>query len=508
MTDSSLENQNLVSVIIPNFNGVRQLEECLISLQKQTYHRIELVLVDNGSSDSSIKLAKEMFPSAKIICNAKNRGFAVATNQGVRASSGRYVFLLNNDTQLDADCIQTLVDSMVYLKKRQPEVIGIAPKILLSGPPVIDAIGNAIDPNGSAFNIGIGQADFGQYDEPMRLFGLCFAAAFIERSAFEYVGFLDESYFAYYEDVDWCYRARVFGYEFHSAPKAIVYHHHSRTAKLIMGRTQKYYLIHRNLLRTILKNYFRGNLIRAALAMLNHALESYRNLRASRFRKAWLHTKVLLDTLVWAPILLIKNLSINHRRTLRDGEIWAITPSRLRMIPVEAFDPETYSPILSLDVMEFVFSRMTLDVGKQEYLEGYLGVHAINRLVKSNRLKLSNRLVGELIKTQEMDGGLRLKEFLAYNLLNRTLMMAGGRSYKIGQFMLNLILIMRGRTLNETGRILVENYLSEESQAHDEYSETGHSELAHVIMTGLRWVLTYLAKLGFIEQPRADNVSV
>ena len=139
---------------------------------------------------------------------------------------------------------------------------------------------------------------------------------------------------------------------------------------------------------------------------------------------------------------------------------------------------------------------------------GYLGVHTINWLVKSKRLKLSNRLVGELIKTQEMDGGLRVKEFLAYNLLNKTLMMAGGRSYKIDQFMLNLTLIMRGRTLNETGRILVENYLSEESQARDEYSETGHSELAHVIMTGLRWVLTYLAKLGFIEQPRADNVSV
>jgi hypothetical protein len=111
--------------------------------------------------------------------------------------------VLNSDTVLEPDCI--LLDARVGLKRRKGEkVIGVAPKILLWDSPIIDAARNAVNPDGAAFNVGMGQVDLGQFDEPMKLFGLCFAAALVERSAIDRAGFLDETYFAYYEDVDWC----------------------------------------------------------------------------------------------------------------------------------------------------------------------------------------------------------------------------------------------------------------------------------------------------------------
>ena len=387
------ESELLVSFVIPNLNGIDFLRSCVSSIKAQSYRRIELILVDNGSSDDSAEYVKTVLPNSTIIRNDRNLGFAIAVNQGVRASSGEYVFILNNDASLAPDCVSVLMDGMLEWEKREgSKVIGLAPKILLSGRSIIDAVGNAINPDGSAFNVGIGQIDMGQFDNPNRVMGLCFAAAFIRKAAFQLVGFLDESYFAYYEDVDWCYRANVLGYEFHSAPRAVVQHHHSGSARELLTSDQKYYLIHRNFLRTILKNYYRGNLIQVTKKVAAHSHEIYRNLRRLKFRKAWLHTKILGGTFLRSPLLLVSNLRLNRRRKVIDPEIWDLASERIVQFSVSTFDPTTYSPIATLDVMEETAQHLLWKMRRKEYLGPYLGVHLINYMVKLGVLRLLPRV--------------------------------------------------------------------------------------------------------------------
>jgi len=499
-----LESSPLVSVIIPNYNGRHHLKNCFPSIVGQSYRNLELVLVDNGSTDGSVEFAKTAFSRGKFVCNTRNLGFAAAVNQGLRASSGMYVLILNNDTVLEPDFVQVLVDTMRKWKERRgSNVIGLAPKMQFSGRPIIDSIGNAINPDGSAFNVGIGQVDLGQFDMPMRVFGLCFAAAFIERFAFDRVGFLDESYFAYYEDVDWCYRANVFGFEFYSAPRALVHHHHSGSARTLMTSDQKYYLIHRNFLRTVIKNYFRGNLIRAARIILIHIHQFYQNLRIWKFRKAWLHAKILAVTLIWLPLLLARNVGENRRRIATDSEIWGISSERIVQISGSTFDPETYSPLVTLDVMEETFQHLAFNVGRKEYLEAYFSVHTINCLRKQSFFKISPRSVRGLTMAVSKNKSLRVKGVLGYRIGHMVFIMHRQQSYVVDQFLLNLILVMNGRTLEEVATVLLENAFTERQRS--DRGEAGAWYLQPVV-TGLRWIAAYLAKLGLIEGDLGSSV--
>jgi len=513
---SSLQASPMVSVIIPNCNGRQYLQKCIPSIVDQIYKNLELVLVDNGSTDGSVEFIKNVFPHAKSICNDRNLGFATAVNQGVRASSGKYVFILNNDTVLEPNCVQVLVDAMLERRRRgQSKVIGLAPKILLIGRPIIDAIGNHVNRDGAAFNVGIGQVDFGQFDKSMRVIGLCFAAGFIERSAFDSVGFLDESYFAYYEDVDWCYRANVFGFEFFSEPRALVHHYHSGSVRTLMTSDQKYYLIHRNLLRTVLKNYFWGNLIYVAPRLLVHVARTTltyvrsasQNIQILKSRRARLHAKILAVTLLWLPILLAKNVGVNRRRILSDDQIWRIASERLVQASGLTFDPSTYSPVVTLDVMEEIFLHLARNVGRKEYVEAYLGVHAINNLVEQSSLRLSPRLVEELIRVTPKHIGLRVKGLLGYRIGGMVFIMHEKQSYVVDQFLLNLILIMNGRTLEEVGRVLVENALAKKKKPSHRDAGMSVSNLVQIFVIGLQWIAAYLARLGFVEGCELDALS-
>lgn len=506
----------LVSVVIPNCNGKGYLENCIPSIAAQTYSKLELVLVDNGSSDGSVQFTRANFADAKIVCNPRNLGFAKAINQGVRSSIGHYVFILNNDTVLERDCVEILVRVMEECKQRRGgKVIGLAPKTLLSDRPIIDSVGNAINPDGAAFNVGIGQVDLGQFDEPMRVMGLCFAAAFIERAAFDLLGSLDESYFAYYEDVDWCYRANVLGCEFYSAPRALVHHHHSGSVRTLITRDRKYYLIHRNLMRTMIKNYFRGNLVRAARRLLIYAFSAYENLRALKFQKAWLQLKIVGVTFLWLPMLLAKNARVNRRRVLSDHEIWGIASQRLIQISGSTFNPETYSPVVTLDVMEEILQHLALVLWRKEYLPRLLGVHAINYLVKQGHLKIDIRFGIEPATSTPSQAGLRIKGVLGYKIGGMTFISHKRHSYVVDQFLMNLVLFMKDRTIEEVAEALLDSvssdYIGSKLRSPGTRDSEMMSELARlhdplsydaqrlVLLAGIRSIVSYLEKLDLIE---------
>mgnify|MGYP003175312662 FL=1 len=101
-----------VTVVIPNYNGIGYLKDCLDTLREQTCKNYETVLVDNGSTDGSLAFVKEHYPWVKILALDRNYGFCHAVNAGIRAAESSYVFLLNNDTKLHEDCIEELLIMM------------------------------------------------------------------------------------------------------------------------------------------------------------------------------------------------------------------------------------------------------------------------------------------------------------------------------------------------------------------------------------------------------------
>ncbi len=211
----------MVSVVIPNWNGMRYLRSCLESLRKQSYRDFEVIIVDNGSTDGSVEFVRESFPEVRLLEFEINHGFSVAVNEGIRCSAGEYVALLNNDTEVHPDWLKELIAGL----EGEEEVGFCASKILYSDRRnIINSAGDAVSVAGYAWNIGKGSEDDGRFDTKRRVFGASAAACIYRREIFERIGLFDEDYFAYFEDVDLSFRAQLMGYRCLYLPLAVVYH--------------------------------------------------------------------------------------------------------------------------------------------------------------------------------------------------------------------------------------------------------------------------------------------
>lgn len=210
-----------VSVIILNHNGRRHLAELLSSLREQTYPSLEIIFVDNASKDDSIDFVRQEYPEVKIIALPRNSGFSKGNNAGIRAAAGEFLFILNNDTKLDPHCISSLVAAT----KGRGRIGAVAARMMLYDNPLfVNSLGNSVSPYTWGSDNYMGYLDVGQFRRVQTVFSACFGAALIPRSALSEVGLLDPGYRFYYEDTDWCYRARLRGYRIIAAPDAIVFH--------------------------------------------------------------------------------------------------------------------------------------------------------------------------------------------------------------------------------------------------------------------------------------------
>jgi GT2 family glycosyltransferase len=238
------------TVIIPNLNGKEHLAYCLPALLRQTYQDFETVVVDNGSIDDSIPFISQKFPWVRIIANASNLGFAEANNIAIRASCSPYVVTLNNDTEVETRWLA----EMIKVVEAYGQVGMIACKVLsMREPHLIDSAGLEIDSAGMPWNRYHGQVDRLTEIEPYEVFCPTGAAALYKREMLEQIGLFDEAYFAYCEDMDLGWRARLRGWHCLYAPTAVVYHLHSATSG--QGSPFKRYLLTRNRIWTVLKNY-------------------------------------------------------------------------------------------------------------------------------------------------------------------------------------------------------------------------------------------------------------
>jgi GT2 family glycosyltransferase len=254
-----------VVVIVLNWNGRRYLKRCLRSVLGQTYRDLEVVLVDNGSTDGSLALLNEHFPQVRVIANSENRGFAAANNQAIESTDSEYVVTLNNDTK----AYPTWLEELVRTASTDERLGACASRMLFAHQPdVINSAGIALDRAGIAWEWRSGERDDPTEREPTEVFGACAGAALYRRAMLDEIGQFDEDFFAYLEDVDLAWRAQWAGWRTLSVPTARVLHFHSGTA--IEGSSFKNRLLGRNKVWLIVKNYPWPHLLRYLPVILSY----------------------------------------------------------------------------------------------------------------------------------------------------------------------------------------------------------------------------------------------
>ncbi len=237
-----------VTVVIPNWNTKHWLRGCLEGLRAQNYQGVQVILVDNGSTDGSVAFVRQNYPEVQILSFAKNRGFAPAVNAGIRQSSSKYVALLNVDTVPRPDWLLALVETM----ERSPSRVGsLASKMLnLENPDIIDDAGDVLSWYGSARKRGLGEPAKA-YNKEEEVFSACAGAALYRRSFLEETGEFDESFGSYLEDIDLGLRGQMLGYRCLFVPGAEVLHHSHGSG---LSRSRYVYLVTRNRLKLLTKN--------------------------------------------------------------------------------------------------------------------------------------------------------------------------------------------------------------------------------------------------------------
>ena len=241
-----------ITIIIPNYNGMRYLEGCLGSLAAQTDRDFEILMIDNGSGDGSVGWVREHYPKVRIRAYRRNTGFCRAVNAGIRLSRTEYVLLLNNDVVCDPEMVSALHGAILA----RPDAFSCCAKLLqMSDPSKIDDAGDFYNVFGWAFARGKGKSS-ARYTEPEKVFACCAAAAIYRKSVFSRIGLFDERHFAYLEDIDVGYRAMRHGYENWYIPQAIVRHAGSATSgsrhnafKVRLAARNSVWLIHKNMPR-------------------------------------------------------------------------------------------------------------------------------------------------------------------------------------------------------------------------------------------------------------------
>ena len=214
-----------LTVIIPNFNGKHFLKECFDSLKNQNYS-FEVVIIDNASTDGSADYIVNKYPEFHLIRNKKNMGFAAAVNQGIKSSNTDYVFLMNNDVVLEINCISNLIQCI----QNDSKCFAASSKMIqYQNRNLLDDAGDEYTILGYTKKVGNNKSS-DLYQNEREIFSACAGAAIYRRNIFEVIGYFDENFFAYMEDVDISYRAKIYGYKCIYCPKAIVYHVGSATS--------------------------------------------------------------------------------------------------------------------------------------------------------------------------------------------------------------------------------------------------------------------------------------
>jgi GT2 family glycosyltransferase len=237
----------MISVVVLNYNGKRYLDDCLSSLAAQTFRDLEVIVVDNASTDGSVEHIESNFSWVRLVINKENLGFAGGTNSGIKAAKGEFILTFNNDARADSRLLEYLHKPMADSK------VGVCGAKMLLDDGRINSAGICLSRSGAAWDRGMFEPDNGQYDVQEEIFGACAGAALYRREMLDEIGLFDEDFFLYMEDVDLAFRARLAGWNCIYVPEAKVLHHHGGTAGA--GSDLSVYYGNRNVIWYVIKDF-------------------------------------------------------------------------------------------------------------------------------------------------------------------------------------------------------------------------------------------------------------
>lgn len=297
-----------LSVIIPSWNGARLLPACLDTLRSQTYEHVEVIVVDNASTDETVTLVQRSYPEVTLVPLTENRGYTGAVNAGIERAKGQLLSPLNQDVEVHP----RWAEEIARAARAHPEAGAIACKIMLFDRcDHFHSAGDSFRVDGLPVNRGVWQKDQGQYDAGPEVFAACGGAAAYRRHVLDQIGRFDESFFMYCEDVDIAWRQQLAGWPTIFAPHAVAYHHLSAsgggvTASYLTGRNT-IYVIAKNIPGPLLRKYWSA-ILAAQLRITRDALMAWRGAAArARLRGQ------LAGVLTW-PRMLGKRRAIQRSR--------------------------------------------------------------------------------------------------------------------------------------------------------------------------------------------------
>jgi GT2 family glycosyltransferase len=314
-----LKKEPPVSVVIVNYNGDSHLPGLLESLHRQTYSNLEVIVVDNSSTDNSCVYMKENHPGVQLKELKRNIGFAAAVNTGIREAAGEYILVLNNDIVVDDNAIYELVKAAL---SGPPNWSAVVPKMkFLNNPAFINAIGNSMYPITWGSDNFIGHVDFGQFDHYRESFSACFGAVLLNRAVIEKIGMLDPRYRFYYEDMDWSFRAQAYGYPIITAPRADIYHKFGASmssksqafkTRFIVGN--RLYFTLKNLSFRTIKRFLPGYLLEDIKSTLIY-------LKRGALSMVFAYFRSYMRFIVSLPRLLFKRRKLQKQREVTDDSV-------------------------------------------------------------------------------------------------------------------------------------------------------------------------------------------
>lgn len=299
-----------LTVVLTNYNGRQLLEEMLPSLERQTFRDFSTIVVDDCSTDDSVAYLRQRWPLVEVIELSRNGGVTAAMNVALGAAQSELVGLFNNDMELAPECLAELVSAI----DSHPAVGSATPKMLdFVDRERIDGAGDELNWRGGGRRRGHGERDAGQYDRPQEVFGPCGGAALYRQAALNVVGGFDEAYFAYYEDIDWAFRAQLAGLGCRYVPTAVLYHRGSAT--LGRGITDfNGYQLWRNPIWLIVKCFPAGALARHAPELLRGQAGNLYVALSERKLRVW--ARALRDALRGLPAALRKRSEVQRTRVI------------------------------------------------------------------------------------------------------------------------------------------------------------------------------------------------
>jgi GT2 family glycosyltransferase len=370
--ESSLHKK--VTVLIVNYNSsIPCMQECLDSLANQSYKNMEVVIFDNNSTNNTLDIIGANNSGVRIIRSEKNLGLGEAINQSLKYIDSPYLLISNFDTTYDKIAIEELADSIENLPGNY---VGLAPKIkLYYQREYIESVGVYIDNNFYLGYNGMGQLDLDQYNRQEDVFGLSFTSAFIKRDYLcqSVTGTIDKpidpTFFLFYEDMDFCYRANLMGYRFKSCPTAVCYHKYAYSFRdEATAFTTKYYYQKLNAMKLAYKNAEAGNMKRVIKNELSIQKQNLKDKNLKGVAK-----KIFADWRMSQRYLKRQRPYIQITRQVPDGEIIKFSWGEKNY-----FDIVNNEPVYCIENLLLTYKRLFVITGNRKYEEYIQYLEALN----------------------------------------------------------------------------------------------------------------------------------